>query len=289
MYLYRDPDTNEILYVGKGTGKRVDAVVKDIYECPDPELRAQKLDIADKRRVRQWFSRLERQGKAPLIEIMPCVDSAQALAVEAALISALWDDGLLNRVHGHKQEFAPLGLPRSTSRRRFEPALTRSELASVGGAIAVYISPNRFFEGDARLGAVPRLALSERQQQWQRDDAHRRIRRWWQVGRHVESWAERPDDAPRVLVAVTGPPARRWVWAATELDSSGWVSITREHLGLYELPTKRSAGITDRDLDAVGLRGRRVGHGEIGPVLKNGHRQFGGIRSQFIDVIPATA
>lgn len=48
VYIYRDPDTNEILYVGKGTGRRIDTVVRDVYDCPDPELRVRKLAIRDK-------------------------------------------------------------------------------------------------------------------------------------------------------------------------------------------------------------------------------------------------
>lgn len=285
VYLYRDPDTNEICYVGKGTRSRVDEVIHRVYEKPDHGV--EDLEVRDKRRVRSWMRRLEKRGLAPLVEVMPCESQSQALAVEAGLISALWDrSGLLNAVHGHGRRFTPLGLPPSLAGRRYEKPLTRDDIAGLGGAVAVYISARSFFESDARRGSAPRLALSRHAEEQQRDDAHRRIRRWWQVGAHVHVWAESPDHAPVLLLGVTGPITSRWIWGSLSLDRNGWSGLERQHGGLYELPTTHGKKVEDSDFDAASIRGRRLADDAVGPVMKDGRRQFGGIRSQFFDVIP---
>lgn len=290
VYLYRDPETDEIRYVGKGTGSRVDAVVRDVYECDDPDERTRKLAVSDKKEVRNWFAQLERRGLAPSIEIMPCEDEAQALAVEAGIISALWGEGrLYNKVRGHRREFAPLGLPPELSRRRFDPPLTRSEVEGLGGAVVVYISGRSFFEGDIRKGSAPRLGISKRAKQQQREDAHARIRRWWQTGKFVRAWAANPQDAPELLIAVTGPASRRWVWGSLPLDRHCWHAAEPIAGGLYELPTRRSSPITDDDFDAKRLRGRLITPGEFGGRLRNGIRQFNSIRAEQFDVVQRRA
>lgn len=117
--------------------------------------------------------------------------------LRAGLISALWDsEGLLNAVHGHRQEFAPLGLglPVTLSRRRYEAPLMREDLVNAGGAVVVYIGARSFFEGDKRKGSAPRLSLTPKTEQKQRDDAHARIRRWWQIG---STWSLGPQPHKR--------------------------------------------------------------------------------------------
>ena len=292
VYLYRDPESEVIRYVGKGTGHRVDAVLRDVYHCKDPDLLASRLAKADKQAVRRWFKSLQGRRLAPIVEIMPCKSEGEAHAVEAAFISALWgSEGLLNAVHGVHDEFAPLGLPQELSRRRYEPPLTRRAIAEEGGAIVVYIAPGSFFEGDKRRGATPRMALTEKGKDAERSGTHARIRRWWQVGDdNVRRWTEKPEASPAVVLGVTGPPSRRWVWGSLSIDRSGWNEAERVSGALYELPTRHSQPISNADLDAKKLRGRLVGFGELGPVVKrDGRRQFGGVTAQFVDVIDPVA
>lgn len=46
---------------------------------------------------------------------------------------------------------------------------------------------------------------------------------------------------------------------------------------------------TRSGVDTEHLRGRLVERGQLGPVVKDGGRQFGGITTQFFDVVPARA
>nr|WP_280310071.1 hypothetical protein [Nocardia abscessus] len=177
-------------------------------------------------------------------------------------ISALWDTGLLNLRFERGPQFGPLGLPESLSKRRFEPALTPRDLADAGGAVAVYISSANFTTLGPRKGSAPRLTdLGARRKVVNTYD---RIRRWWEMGEYVERWKDVPSEVPAYLIGVTGPPARRWVWGAINLDSKGW-GDSRESDGLYELPTVIAGEkVSVRDLDAGSLRGRLIAEGEVG-------------------------
>ncbi len=279
VYIYRDPDTRAIRYVGKGTGDRVDKVVRDIFDQKDAEKIAERVAKQDKQAVAQWFRRLAGKRIAPAVDIMECADEEQALAIEAGLISALWGEpGLLNAVHGHHREFVPLGLPTALSRSQYKSPLTRDEVASLGGALVVYVSAASFFGSDGRKGAAPRRHMNPA-------DVHARIRAWWQVGKQVQQWAANPADAPTLLIGMTGPPRQRWVWGSVRLDRRGWSNLTPDG-GLYQLPTRSSSPVTDRDVNAGQLRGRRTGYGEFGPMTtKTGARRFGSWTSQFFDVV----
>lgn len=159
VYLYRDPRNDRIRYVGKGVGKRVDRVVRDVYDHGgDPDYAARRMLERDKRNVRYWFKELSDKGLAPSIEIMSCADEEEALAVERSLISALWSSGgLLNRVHGKGTGFGPLGLPDNAAKRRLLDGLTRQELQEVA-VRSLYTFPLEVFTGRTH-GEVPLRAL----------------------------------------------------------------------------------------------------------------------------------
>lgn len=286
VYVYRDPETNAIRYVGKGTGRRVDAVIRDVYDTQDPNKMAARLDRHDKQEVRRWFANLHRRNHAPVVEVMPCEDDAQATAVEAGLISALWDADILNKVHGHHRRFTPLGLPERLTDRRYRTALTRDDIAKFG-AVVVYVNSVNFSDDDPRGGSIPLLARTESQAQRQRENTFLRICRWWQIGSHLDQWIDEPTKSPSLVLGVTGPPARRWVWGSLKLNRRGWSSLVRQPGGLYALPAVHAVdGVTDGDLDARRLRGRRIAVGEFGGrVNPDGTRQFNAIRSQVFDVV----
>ncbi len=88
VYLYLDPDTNEVFYVGKGKGNRVFNHLNDIGESEKA------------RRIQDIQSR----GKTPKIEILihGLEEEESALKVEAAVIDLIGVDKLTNRVHGYR-------------------------------------------------------------------------------------------------------------------------------------------------------------------------------------------
>ncbi len=87
VYLYIDPETNEVFYVGKGKGNRalshLDGTGKSQHAARVRQLRKRKLQ--------------------PRVEILihGLKDERTALAVEMAAIELLGVDALTNAVHGH--------------------------------------------------------------------------------------------------------------------------------------------------------------------------------------------
>lgn len=86
VYIYSDPDTNEIFYVGKGIGNRVFSHLTD------------SSDTVKVKFIKRIFDR----GKEPKIEILihGLEDEHTALKVEAAIIDLIGKDKLTNRVRG---------------------------------------------------------------------------------------------------------------------------------------------------------------------------------------------
>ncbi|WP_099159147.1 LEM-3-like GIY-YIG domain-containing protein [Virgibacillus ndiopensis] len=86
VYIYSDPETDEIFYVGKGIGNRV------FYHLTDPE-------GTEKSRL---IKRIHDRGKEPKIEILThgLEDEHTALKVEAAIIDLIGKEKLTNRVRG---------------------------------------------------------------------------------------------------------------------------------------------------------------------------------------------
>lgn len=272
VYLYRDPDSEEIRYVGKGEGLRAGGPLRK---------RSRSGKGTHNEDLLAWVDALERSKRAPVVEYCLFESESEALAAEAALISAHWQGGrLFNRVRGHRGRFAPLGLPAELCDRPLSQPLTRTDFAQLGGALIVYIGNKDFtaeFTDDARVSAKPRVLLTDA-------DVHSRVSRWWQIGKYRDKWEADPSSAPRLLIGVTGPPARRWVWGSMLIDNSRWAESERCEGALYSVPVKRdSAGKVS--VDAKKLRGRFVGYGEVGPVIRDSGRGFGGITIQFFDVV----
>lgn len=261
VYLYRDSLTNDIRYVGVGTDR-----TSGKQRVEDHLTRARATAF------RSWLKK-----STPSIEVMRCASRQEALAVEAGLISALWTPqsergatGLFNAVHGHHHQFVPLGLDQSLRNRRYEPPLTRDDLAAMGGVLAVIVSTKDFTE---RLGAAPRSNLKD-------CEVSARILGVWQIGSHITGWQQDRTSAPKLLIGVTGPVDRRWVWGSVRLTAKAIRDAERHSGGLYSFPLDKPS------VDAGHLRGRRLAADAVGPRQDDsGRRMFGGIRAQFFDVV----
>ncbi|TDL77393.1 hypothetical protein E2R56_04250 [Rhodococcus qingshengii] len=86
VYIYSDPETNKIFYVGKGFGNRV---FSHFTESEDSE-------------KSRFIKRILDKGQEPRIEIIThgLDDEHTALKVEAAIIDLIGKDNLTNRVRG---------------------------------------------------------------------------------------------------------------------------------------------------------------------------------------------
>ena len=86
VYLYIDPRSSEIFYVGKGNGNRCFSHLKDTSETDKVN------------RIRE----IQNEGAQPIIEfLIHGVDEYTALRVEAAVIDLLNIKKLTNIVKGH--------------------------------------------------------------------------------------------------------------------------------------------------------------------------------------------
>lgn len=87
VYLYIDPETNDVFYVGKGKGKRALSHIDGKGKSPHAAM------------IRQ----LRKRKLQPRVEILihGLKDEKTALAVEMAAIDLLGVDVLTNAVHGH--------------------------------------------------------------------------------------------------------------------------------------------------------------------------------------------
>ncbi|MCP8616379.1 LEM-3-like GIY-YIG domain-containing protein [Salirhabdus salicampi] len=86
VYIYSDPETGEIFYVGKGKGNRVFSHLKDL----------------NNREKNNTIQRIYDKGLNPKIEILThgLEDEHTALKVEAAIIDLIGKEKLTNRVRG---------------------------------------------------------------------------------------------------------------------------------------------------------------------------------------------
>ncbi len=92
VYLYRDPDTGYVFYVGRGKGNRVFAHLKDAGET-------RKVEV---------IKRLALSGKSPIIDILRSgMSENEAKMVEAAVIDLLGLNQLTNNVHGNHKDTMP--------------------------------------------------------------------------------------------------------------------------------------------------------------------------------------
>jgi hypothetical protein len=92
VYLYRDPDTGDIFYVGRGQGNRAFDHLKDAGETRKAEV----------------IRRLAFSGKSPVIEILRSrMSKNEAKLVEAAVIDLLGLKQLTNNMRGNHEGTMP--------------------------------------------------------------------------------------------------------------------------------------------------------------------------------------
>lgn len=188
--------------------------------------------------------RLIRKGQHTLEIAGPFENESVARAVETAMISAL--NPCCNVDPGQERwRFRPLGVPEKFAERLTMPPLTRrSFLRGVPGSILFVCISNQNFD-DGRKGYDAARPPTDVQ-------VLARMDRWWQLSRYAAVWTHRPGQSPVVLAGVHGRPGAQFVIGAVKIDSSRWSSARRDH-GMLQVPT---AG--PEDLDAFGLRGRRI-------------------------------
>ena len=88
IYIYSDPDTNQIFYVGKGNNNRVFSHLK----------------ADDDSEIKQKIEEIRKRGKEPKIEILlhGLKDDKTALRVESSIIDLLGVNNLANKVRGYE-------------------------------------------------------------------------------------------------------------------------------------------------------------------------------------------
>ncbi|MFE5332202.1 hypothetical protein ACFRCG_38050 [Embleya sp. NPDC056575] len=231
VYTIRDRD-NRIVYVGRGRS----------------EDRAQS-HAADTHNAR-LAAILDTPGYTIDVAEMP--DHATAAVVESILIDVL-SPGVkakLANVRRERWRFTPLGTPPEYAHRLGMEPLTVADLGrSLNGVLIVFHSSKPYRDLDrprADAGGTDPAVLAEN------------TVRWWQLGPWARQWAADPQTAPRAVVAVKGPTARRYVRSAIATDPAGWTTATREGAS-YQIPTIHNGDTWTHDnLDHARLRGRLV-------------------------------
>jgi len=223
-YLYKEPKTQRILYVGYGTD-------------------AQRAHTAGHN------SEVEALGKdATGFEIWiagPYESERAARNVEAALVSAVSPE--LNRIEQPGIRFRPLGMPAHLFERRALPVLDVHDIGRLaGGAIIAYCSY------DAKLkSGKPKLTLTN----FGDDVVFDNIQDHWWVKEFMPGWIERPETSPKTLVAVQGPKSDRVIVGSAAIDVRGW---EKTPAAKWDPLVHRIPLLRDRGLDNHDLRGRRV-------------------------------
>lgn len=111
VYVLVDPRSDEIFYVGKGTGQRL--LAHGLEADLEPEGRG---NIAKRR----WIRQIRRSGTEPRIDVVRHgLDESDAFMVEAALIDCL--PGLTNAVAGHGTDRDRRALSEYAARYGAEP------------------------------------------------------------------------------------------------------------------------------------------------------------------------
>jgi hypothetical protein len=180
----------------------------------------------------------------------PYHEKSSALAVETALISVLTLRFNSKKAPGpNRFRFRALGVPEKFCRRLACPVLSvgdfKGSKTTAFPLLFVYINEKKL---DERVGYNPSDPP---------EDAKilARMKESWLLGRYINHWAENPDQTPKTLIGVTGPPLHRIILGAVRIDSKRLLVAKPDH-GLFKVPTKRA--FKDQNLDAFGLRGRLV-------------------------------
>jgi hypothetical protein len=225
VYLYRDSGSARIKYIGYGK---------------EPARAMSHAGASHNTDLRKWL-----EGASYTLSIAgPYRDETEGLAVEAALISAMQPE--FNSSPGTGPKFRPVGVPPELSDRVLQPPLSESEVGKrAGGALLVYIKAGQV-TGDGRTKPDPTTPEVE--------PIASNAEGWWQIGHHLQGWADHPDTSPQALIAVYGEnPRYRFILGSFEIDPDRWSAVKPNSEGLWPVPLK------DRtDADAHGLRGRRV-------------------------------
>jgi len=231
VYAVRDRD-NRIVYIGRGRNE------------DRPQSHAAETHNAGLAAI------LDTPGYTIDVAEMP--DNATAAVVESILIDVLSTGAKAKLVNARREKwrFAPLGTPPEYADRLSLEPLTVADLGrSLGGVLIVFHSSKPYRDLDrpqADAGGTGQAVLAEN------------TVRWWQLGPWVGQWAANPQTAPRAVVAVKGPTARRYVRAAIATDPAGWPTVTRDG-AFYQVPAIRGGDVwTHDDLDHAQLRGRLV-------------------------------
>ncbi len=225
VYLYRDPKTQKIVYVGRGASPG--RAVQHTGGSHNPGLNA-----------------IINGGDYSVELAGPYATPEAAAAVEAAMISALRlptaQAALTNVAQGDGPRFRPFSVPSDYADRLLLPPLTVPEIGVLtGGALIVRNS----FGGELAPGR-PRLDPLYPQE----DVIAENLRRYWQITRLVPRWASAPSTCPKVILSAAGPIRHRFVPGASLIDTS--------RIGTgdpKEVPLAHPL-----DLDACGLRGRML-------------------------------
>lgn len=225
VYLYRDPKSQKIVYVGRGASPG--RAVQHTGGSHNPGLRA----IID-------------EGEYSVELAGPYSSAEAAAAVEAALISALrlptTQAALTNAAQGDGPRFRPFGVPADYADRLLLPPLAVTEVGVItGGALIVRNS----FGGELAPGR-PRLDPLHPQD----DVIAENLWRYWLLARLVPGWVSDPSTCPKVILSAAGPIRHRFVPGASFIDTALFGTGDPR-----EVPLVRPL-----DLDACELRGRML-------------------------------
>jgi hypothetical protein len=223
-YLYRDPKTQKILYVGYGI---------------DPQ----------RAHTAGHNAEVEALGNDGVgIEIWiagPYESEWAARNVEAALVSAISPE--LNRIEQPGIKFRPLGMPGHLFERRSLPILNVHQVGELaGGAIVVYCN----FDSQLKSGKQ-KLTLTN----FSDDVVFDNIQDHWWVKKFMPQWIERPETSPKTLVAVQGPKNDRVIVGSASIDINGWSTTPAAEWDhkVHRIPLHRENGLDNHE-----LRGRRI-------------------------------
>lgn len=244
VYVYRD-SAQRAVYVG--CGERLARAEAHIQGSHNPGLSA-----------------LIASGRFSVEAAGPYGDEAVAKAVEAALISVLEvraTPRLCNQAPGEGPRFAPLGLPVEFADRLTLPSMSVEDLGELvgnmlgGGVLLVRLASGGSFKNDE---------MRQKFDPAHPDDAtiFENTIRWWWLDPLVAHWEATPDEVPAVVAGLAGPPNRRYIAGAVEIDRTGkWDHATYPD---YQVPAK------SQDVDACQLRGRLLTGARFN-LVKPGH------------------
>ncbi|HYT95292.1 MAG TPA: hypothetical protein VEL76_41625, partial [Gemmataceae bacterium] len=154
-------------------------------------------------------------------------------------------------------------VPTAFAERLVAPELTLSDFLSVQGpaqtaVLFVIVTDIDFID---RVGYNPANPPSDA-------EIRQRVDQRWQLQKFLPDWSGNPEASPGLLIGVFGSPGRQTVIASARIDRSNWAAVQLFPEGKLRVPLREPL-----DLDAFGLRGRRI--------APSAGLMFGGIPAQF--------